>query len=43
MGWRVAQILVIETNLGAPRAGFAREVFNFAFAGKSKPSQSSRT
>jgi hypothetical protein len=24
---RVAQILVIEMNLGAPRAGFARGVF----------------
>jgi hypothetical protein len=26
---RVAQILVIEMNLGAPRAGFARGVFDF--------------
>ena len=27
------QKLVIEMNLGAPRAGFARGVFDFAFAG----------
>jgi hypothetical protein len=31
--WRVAQILIIEMNLGAPRAGFARGVFDFAFGG----------
>ena len=31
---RVAQILVIEMNLGASRAGFARGVFDFCFAGK---------
>jgi hypothetical protein len=27
-------MLVIEVNLGAPRAGFARGVFDFGFAGK---------
>jgi hypothetical protein len=30
---RVAQILIIEMNLGAPRAGFARGVFDFGFGG----------
>jgi len=28
-GWRVAQRFVIEMNLGAPRAAFARRVFDF--------------
>jgi hypothetical protein len=31
---RVAQISVIEMNLGAPRAVSARGVFDFGFAGK---------
>lgn len=33
MYWRVAQILVIEVNLGAPRAASARGVLDFGFGG----------
>jgi hypothetical protein len=40
----VDQILVIEMNLGAPRAGFARGVFDFRFGGNvNRPGRESQT